>query len=287
MEQLNTLPARAVREKFIISNGELISEELNLRIMETDDGAILIYHGDRMLNIQRDVGRRFFIYEEQVIAIDVLIAIVTVDEDNFLLDYPMSELIVLMSPYGHSRDLLLGISELAHRRVDLYDSYQDEVIYGISRDDVLVKLDGCTKSMIWDMISKNNRGRIGYNGYFLRPHIPEHIEPFFVDDDAMKYSNAANSLGIYIIVNKDDQNSVYVANSLEEVSNIVSTSSKNLTVEEIRAYFKRKRIQDTLNGYYIRRIDDVYGVNVRYSSIVRDKEKRKEPTKSIFGRIFS
>ena len=52
-----------------------------------------------------------------------------------------------------------------------------------------------------------------------------------------------------------------LVNYISEVMNVVST------VKDLDIYFEREDLSETFRGFYIRRVDDIFGLNVRFSDL--------------------
>ena len=192
--------------------------------------------------------------------------IVTIDRTMVPVEKEGNQRIV--SYHGQRINIEVLLCKLISKFFDIYNAETNEVEYQVNMQHIYCVLQ-CNSGTIWDLVHETNAGKIGYHGYFIRSHIPEEVEPFVIDEIDLQHNrNYADDAGIYLIVKADCPEHVRVTNSATDLVNYISEVMNVVsTVKDLDIYIEREDLSETFHGFYIRRVDDIFGLNVRFSDL--------------------
>lgn len=268
---INHLTGHELREMFKYDsiNRSWRSDELGIVIQPKPRSRHIVTIDRTMVPVEKEGNQRIVSYHGQRINIEVLLSVLHADEDNFHLSSYINNLMTYVN-YFH---LAVETNEVVIRKLiskffDIYNAETNEVEYQVNMQHIYRVLQ-CNSGTIWDLVHKTNAGKIGYHGYFIRSHIPEEVEPFVIDEIDLQHNrNYADDAGIYLIVKADCPEHVRVTNSATDLVNYISEVMNVVsTVKDLDIYFEREDLSETFHGFYIRRVDDIFGLNVRFSDL--------------------
>ena len=182
-----------------------------------------------------------------------------------IMDTPFSELETYTTftstkrPYYHDEHTLRSIY------VDVFDSNTGQHHSRLTKLEAQALLD-TRPATICDLISDRYKGKVGYRGFYLRPH--DSTTEFIVDIEAGLGTNIGEENGIFLVIDTIDNEGVNVFDSISSMLDWMSyTRAKIMSHADLVQYIERGSKQEPFNGFKIRRIDDIYGENIRYERL--------------------
>lgn len=262
MQNLNELPLYILRDLFKCeSYYRYTSDELGLTVEFANDDKCLVEYKGRVLKPYR---HNQYVVEGGVVDMELLLAVLL--NPNIPDTERLSQLEIVSINHNHAVKLK-GEYIVRSVLVDVYDTESDSTLYHLTKGEVMKRYD-LSASMVYDLIDPQYSERIGYQGLFMRSSpLGEDTEFKVVDTKNAYYADTA---GIFIAVHYKELDNVVVCNGMQEVVDLINRSQEPLvevTVESLQKYFRRNNMAQGYLGWRIRRIDDIHGLNIRFSYV--------------------
>lgn len=270
--------------------GEFINDDLGLSLVKDNALRSFTYNG-RTQYARYGNGRQFILVGKETLDTFVLLSGLFMPKNRTpYQEWLMRQQMQDLETYNFNNNVRMDYDPrrvtLQHIGVDAVDVdgiVQNTTFPGHVREDgskVFVNLNKLeasrifhiNMSTIWDMIHPDCAMKIGYQGVFLRSHSEEPLE-VNVDYSNESVWDAANETGCYLLTNPNAcvtvcQGPKEVANFINEVNNATSEDNiKHLTFEGVNNWLCGNTRNQPLNGYFIRRVDDVHGKSIRFTDV--------------------